>query len=48
MKKNNSKVAAMIKAIAGKMASVGCNSASEWGFHQPKAPKALGTPKKMN
>lgn len=47
MKKNNSKVAAMIKAIAGKMASVSCNSTSEWGFHQPKAPKMLETLRKM-
>lgn len=39
--KNNVKVAAVIKAVAGKMAASGCNSASEWGFHQPKAPKNL-------
>ncbi len=41
--KNNAKkatTAIIIKKIVGKMATVACASASIWGMHQIKEPKA--------
>lgn len=38
-KKTNNKVAKAVMLVAKTMAMSGSYSASEWYFHQPKAPK---------
>lgn len=38
-KKTNNKVAKAVMLITKSMATAGGYSASEWHFHQPKAPK---------
>ena len=43
---NKKSILKVIAAIGKKSAKIGCNSASAFGYHQPKEPKALQNLKK--
>lgn len=43
---NKKSILKVIAAIGMKSAKIGCNSASAFGYHQPKEPKTLQNLKK--